>query len=1394
MTLHLTNPTRRLIITLLAVFAMVAAALPTAFLLPAEASHAGTGDEIGGFEIDGDAKVAGDPSLGDLDWQELRDLAPVSSSTMRLRYESATDLADSSVDDIMKGGSKENDPDTWEFDLRKPSGKVDLTQIHGGAEVTSEGAWLWMAFERLDISGKGDAHVNFEFNQSGGTVVNSKGVEIPERTEDDLLVAYDYSGGTGPVSIDVYEWVGTALSGSWDGPRTSVEAAGDINASEIESVDGEHTIAAKRFGEAGIDLASVFGTGVDSCRAFHSFWAKTRSSGESFDSNLQDMVDPIALDIDTCGGIEVQKQDAEGKLLDGATFRLYHDDGGTSGSFDDADSPDPDTAVTHDDNPCTTDDDTTTSADETGICKWGGLENGDYIVVEEVAPDGYSLPDPNWKPVTVQNLVTSTLTFTDPRIPYAIDVREDATNLIGDEHVFVVTLTGGSSSSDTLDSENQFSDRLANETVSLSWAQDAGSDSTITAVTDENQTDGTGTIATGGLSATCETRTEDGTTPEEEAGTCLVTVNSSSLGKGTLTATFDTPYQHDTGKTDSVSTADGDEVADTSTKEWVDYSASVGSDSKNLVGDSHRFTITADGPTGSDLDDPASKVGFWWDGTGNVDEINGSNAGTPEDTDTTFGSLYECDITADTQDPTTGTCTVTVTSSSVGTGTLTIAHIDVGDIDDDGDDDIVDYDVDGDGTDDATGKTSTSAQTADKSWVDYTAEVDDDSTNLVGDSHTFTVTAFEFDGDGGTDKADGVNDDSELAPDGVKVGFWWNGTGSVDEIDGVDAGSALETDDDKGSRYECTLSSSDGTCDVTVTSSSDGSGTLTIIYIDASSEVEGITTTVTYGSGTTDEAATGDQSATKTWADFNVVVGPDAENLVGEDHTFYIEVSSTDEGIDLNGHTVNYTWLAPDATEADAGACETGSTQLPGDEEETNGACAVTVDSEVTGQGTITIVSLVLTEGTVDGDDSTVEFDVTGETGPAADTATKTWIDYRVSVSPETDENLTGSNHVFTVLIERDSGDGDGFQPLADANPSLEITDGPGDILAPANLCASVGTDASGECTVTISSSETGTTTVRASYLGAAADSEAVTFGSNLATKKWVDYLIDVDPDRAVNPVGTTHTFTVTLQRIEDGVAAAAADESVALRITGPGDIMEVPAGTIDGDARSASCTTDAAGECDVTIASDEVGDTTLTAEYAAQVGESTGAFSDSGLKLWRSDPAIEIVKDADIEPTADGLKIINCNEDGCPETGFTFTVTNVGGVHLHDVTVTDDEFGPITLQDDELEVGESTTGTATYTPTREEIDAGFHENLGTATGVSPDEQTVQDTDPERVEIIEVLPAVIERPEPAPEPEPEPLPRTGTYVAWMSLTALLALLLGWSMLWLGRRHEIGGQA
>ena len=85
--------------------------------------------------------------------------------------------------------------------------------------------------------------------------------------------------------------------------------------------------------------------------------------------------------------------------------------------------------------------------------------------------------------------------------------------------------------------------------------------------------------------------------------------------------------------------------------------------------------------------------------------------------------------------------------------------------------------------------------------------------------------------------------------------------------------------------------------------------------------------------------------------------------------------------------------------------------------------------------------------------------------------------------------------------------------------------------------------------------------------------------------------------------------------------------------------------------------------------------------------------------------------------------------QDAGDTVAYSFVVTNTGNVTLDPVSVDDPLVGPVTCPVTQLAPGDSTTCSATYTLTQEDVDAGVVTNEATANGTPPTGADVTATD-----------------------------------------------------------------
>jgi hypothetical protein len=169
-----------------------------------------------------------------------------------------------------------------------------------------------------------------------------------------------------------------------------------------------------------------------------------------------------------------------------------------------------------------------------------------------------------------------------------------------------------------------------------------------------------------------------------------------------------------------------------------------------------------------------------------------------------------------------------------------------------------------------------------------------------------------------------------------------------------------------------------------------------------------------------------------------------------------------------------------------------------------------------------------------------------------------------------------GDDHVFTATVE--IYDGISWSPLAGANVTFTITDGPGALNPDQRL-----TGWMGKATTTLSSNVTGTSTVSASATinGFTISTDGKAENSEPAKKDWVYARINLTPISDTNVVGDPHEFIATVETSTDGGTTWSPYQDATVtfqKIDGPGTLVPE------------SDTTDASGQAKTTLTSDQIG------------------------------------------------------------------------------------------------------------------------------------------------------------------------------------------------------------
>ncbi|HVE94843.1 MAG TPA: hypothetical protein VNB24_07980, partial [Acidimicrobiales bacterium] len=170
---------------------LVAAAL-VALSLVAAGGPANAVGTVGGFEIDGNRV---DDAAPEIDW-----LTPPPN----LVSFTDADAADAIDDDIFTGGSKNQEPGGWECGFGSAPQKDDLLSgdIAFRTDPVSGDVFAYVDFFRK--ARNGSANVDWEFNQSNEP--NPACPELPQRTDGDLVIAYDATNGGAVITVRLFEW------------------------------------------------------------------------------------------------------------------------------------------------------------------------------------------------------------------------------------------------------------------------------------------------------------------------------------------------------------------------------------------------------------------------------------------------------------------------------------------------------------------------------------------------------------------------------------------------------------------------------------------------------------------------------------------------------------------------------------------------------------------------------------------------------------------------------------------------------------------------------------------------------------------------------------------------------------------------------------------------------------------------------------------------------------------------------------------------------------------------------------------------------------------------------------------------------------------------------------
>lgn len=310
-------------------------------------------DGISGTFESGDGNLAND---GNTDWNDLvtgpgGPPVNLSGEGEALNYEVVFDPHNSNQDIVYRGGANhaKHDVECPGLTRKKEQNKSDFTRFGIAYETAVDGdvfVYLyWIRGPQNSTSASG--HASFELNQGDDPCpAQSSNPDVAAaeqanvfRTAGDLLLIYDFEGGPGQIpTITLHRWIDAAGDDGSGETRTAAdcEVAGElpcwgtgsgdlvaaghadarVNDAQIGPVFdliSNSDLGVVEFGEAGINFtaAGIFPAELTDpetdCVSFGQARVSSRSSGNSFNADLKDWVEPADVTIQNCGQLTIEK-------------------------------------------------------------------------------------------------------------------------------------------------------------------------------------------------------------------------------------------------------------------------------------------------------------------------------------------------------------------------------------------------------------------------------------------------------------------------------------------------------------------------------------------------------------------------------------------------------------------------------------------------------------------------------------------------------------------------------------------------------------------------------------------------------------------------------------------------------------------------------------------------------------------------------------------------------------------------------------------------------------------------------------------------------------------------------------------------------------------------------
>jgi hypothetical protein len=265
-------------------------------------------------------------AMGNADWNSVAGTCfgganVVNGTCTSGNYVHLTDVFSSTGDNSFQSGQKQ-DSACPVINTNKNPGKDDFTDVASFNETSFTAGpqfhhtFLYGATIRFTQNGSADE--NIELNKGTNGICAGTTDQL-QRSAGDKLIAIDYTNGGKTVAFQVFTWVtsGTCFVGNdtapcWGANPQSLSqsaAEGLANQAEIfpadNGINGQDLVTGQ-FAEFGVDLTAAGIIPAGSCASFPQTIWESRSSGNSFVANIED-VSVEKHTISNCGDLIVKK-------------------------------------------------------------------------------------------------------------------------------------------------------------------------------------------------------------------------------------------------------------------------------------------------------------------------------------------------------------------------------------------------------------------------------------------------------------------------------------------------------------------------------------------------------------------------------------------------------------------------------------------------------------------------------------------------------------------------------------------------------------------------------------------------------------------------------------------------------------------------------------------------------------------------------------------------------------------------------------------------------------------------------------------------------------------------------------------------------------------------------